>query len=205
VYEAARLAWEAGTRVVVLPTIPVGVNTGHAGIPMTLNLNPSTQQAILEDLLDSLEQSYVERLLLVNGHGGNEFKPMLRELGQQYPEMLLATCNWFQSVDKDTFFSAEGDHADEMETSLMMHARPDLVLPLEKAGPGKARKFSLQYLNESWAWMERKWPLATDDTGVGDPRQASAGKGQAYFTAVTEKLASLMQGLAGSRPDDMYA
>jgi creatinine amidohydrolase len=196
VQEAAGMAWEKGARLVVLPTIPVGVNTGQAGIRMTLNLNPGTQQSILEDLVESLENSGVSRLLVVNGHGGNDFRQMLREVGRLFPDMFLATCNWFQSVDKKEFFEHEGDHADEMETSLMLYAHHGLVLPLDRAGAGKSRKFSIGGLNEPWAWTERKWILVTKDTGIGDPRKATAEKGERYFRAVAGKLAELMTGLA---------
>ncbi|MFH0756996.1 MAG: creatininase family protein [Bacteroidota bacterium] len=204
VREAARLAWEAGAKVVVLPTIPIGVNTGQTDVEMTLNLNPSTQQAILEDLVESLDQHGVPRLLVVNGHGGNDFKQMIREVGQHCPDMLLAACNWFQSVDKHSLFENEGDHADEMETSLMLYARPELVLPLDEAGEGESKRFSVEALNEPWAWTERKWTLTTADTGIGNPKQATAEKGEKYFRAVTEKLAGLIIGLATTEAEDLY-
>lgn len=204
VRESARLAWEMGARVVVLPTIPIGVNTGQTDIEMSLNLNPGTQQSILEDLIESLEGHGVDRLLVVNGHGGNDFKQMIREIGLHYPEMFLATCNWFQSVDKTSIFEEEGDHADEMETSLMLFTHPNLVLPLEKAGKGASRRFGIEGLNEPWAWTERKWILATDDTGIGDPRKATVEKGERYFREVTVKLSKLMSGLATTSWEDLY-
>ena len=204
VRESARMAWEAGAKVVVLPTIPIGVNTGQTDVEMTLNLNPSTQQSILEDLVESLDGHGIERLLLVNGHGGNDFKQMLREVGLHYPEMLLATCNWFQSVDKSLIFEKMGDHADEMETSLMLYTHPKLVLPLKKAGPGHSKRFGIKELNESWAWTERKWVLTTDDTGIGDPRKANVEKGERYFREVTSKLSQLMIGMATLPWDELY-
>jgi len=204
VHEAARQAWERGAQVIVLPTIPVGVNTGQQDIKLTLNLNPSTQHAILEDLIESLDNHHIDKLLLVNGHGGNDFKQMLREVGRNFPSMFLATCNWFQSVDKDPLFENRGDHADEMETSLMMHVAPDLVLPLDRAGEGASRKFSVTGLNESWAWTERKWTRTTKDTGIGDPRKATLEKGEQYFMAVTHKLADLMTALAATDPSELY-
>lgn len=204
VEESARMAWEAGSKVVVLPTIPVGVNTGQTDITMTLNLNPGTQQAILEDLVESLAGHGVHKLLVVNGHGGNDFKQMIREVGQQFPEMFLASCNWFQSVDKGAIFEHEGDHADEMETSLMLYTWPDLVLPLDKAGKGEAKRFSVEGLNESWAWTERKWSRISSDTGIGNPGKATAEKGERYFREVTEKLAKLMSGIADTAPEDLY-
>jgi creatinine amidohydrolase len=204
VYESARMAWERGAGVVVLPTIPVGVNTGQHDIKLTLNLNPSTQHAILEDLVESLDNHHIDKLLIVNGHGGNDFRQMIREVGRSFPSVFIATCNWFQSVDKETLFENSGDHADEMETSLMMFTTPELVMPLERAGDGASRKFSVGELNEPWAWTERKWSKTTRDTGIGDPRKASREKGEKYFRAVTQKMADLMTGLATTPVSKLY-
>lgn len=146
VQEAASLAWQREARVIVLPTIPVGVNTGQHDIKLTLNFNPSTQQSILEDLIEGLDNHGIFKLLIVNGHGGNDFKQIVREVGSLYPDMLISTCNWFQSIDKETIFENQGDHADEMETSLMMYAWPQLVLPLSQAGSGEAKTFSVEAL-----------------------------------------------------------
>lgn len=203
-HEAARLAWEQKARVIVLPTIPVGVNTGQQDIKLTLNFNPSTQHSILEDLVESLDNHGIFKLLIVNSHGGNDFKQMIREVGRHFPHMILSTCNWFQSVDKGPIFDHGGDHADEMETSLMLYAYPEFVLPLEKAGDGKAKRFRVNALNESWAWTERKWTKTTRDTGIGDPRKATREKGATYFKEVTEKLARLMVELAQVDPENMY-
>ncbi len=204
VNEAARLAWEKDAKVIVLPTIPIGVNTGQHDIMLTLNLNPSTQHSILEDIAESLDGHGIDKLLIVNGHGGNDFKQMIREVGRQFPDMFISTCNWFQSVDKKVIFENQGDHADEMETSLMLYAWPELVLPLNKAGDGKAKKFSVKELNESWAWTERKWSNTTEDTGIGDPGKATKEKGERYFREVTLKLSELMTGLSHVDIDELY-
>jgi creatinine amidohydrolase len=203
--EAGKVAWGKGAKVVVLPTIPFGVNTGQHDITLDINLNPSTQAMILNDIIEVLDRQGIKKLLIVNSHGGNDFKTMLRELGLEYPDMFLATCNWFQALDKKEFFEEEGDHADEMETSLMLHLVPELVLPLEEAGDGKDKKHRVKGLNEGWAWAERQWSAVTADTGVGDPRKATALKGEKYFAAVTEKLAQLICDIAKMDQNDMYA
>ncbi|MCF6238461.1 MAG: creatininase family protein [Candidatus Marinimicrobia bacterium] len=189
--EAARLAYEQGAKVMVLPTIPFGVNTGQTEITLDINLNPSTLMAIVGDVLDTLDRQGIRKFLIFNSHGGNDFKPILRELGLQYPAMFLAFTNWYSILDKRQYFSHDGDHADEMETALLLHLRPDLVRPLVEAGPGKENKIKITGIREGWAWTERKWDLATADTGIGDPRQATAEKGEAYFRKVTSKLADL--------------
>ena len=211
VYEADGLLRQAGEKAyakdanfVVLPTIPFGVNTGQSDIYLDMNLNPSTQFAILKDLITVLDRQGLKKLLVFNSHGGNDFKTMLRELGLLFPEMMLVTCSWFQMLDKRLYFEKEGDHADEMETSIMMHLRPDLVLPLAEAGDGAERKHKVKAIRERWAWAERKWSAVSADTGIGDPSQSTAEKGQRYMDDVTDKIAELICDLCELDQFNMY-
>jgi creatinine amidohydrolase len=202
--EAARLAWEAGTKVTVLPCIPFGVNTGQADIKLDINLNPSTQLLILRDIVEVLNRQGIHKLLVVNGHGGNDFKPMLRELGLRFPDMFLLTCNWFMAADRKAYFDQPGDHADEVETSVMQYLRPDLVLPLSEAGEGCEHKSRLTGIRQGWAWSERLWSQVSDDTGIGNPAAATPAKGQAFFEATARNIAQLLQELAAVDPKDRY-
>lgn len=202
--ESARIAWERGAKVIVLPSIPIGVNTGQQDIKLDLNLNPSTQAAILTDIITTLDRQGIKRLLILNSHGGNNFKQILREIGLQFSEMMLGTCDWFRSVDKKMYFEESGDHADEMETSLMLYLKPHLVLPLDIAGEGREKRINLKGVQDGWAWMERQWTQATSDTGIGNPKKASAEKGEAYFKVVTQKVGDLMYEMATVEPDQLY-
>ena len=148
--EAASRAWSAGARVVVLPAVPFGVNTGQRDIPLCLNMNPSTQAALLSDLVQSVEAAGIRRLVVLNGHGGNDFRPMIREL-QPTTTVFLCTVNWYACIDAASWFDAPGDHAGELETSVMQHLAPELVRPLDEAGPGAARAFRVRGLREGWA------------------------------------------------------
>jgi creatinine amidohydrolase len=87
----------------------------------------------------------------------------------------------------------------------MMHLTPDLVRPLTEAGDGAAKKFRIGAIREGWAWAERKWMQVTKDTGVGDPRKASAEKGQRYFKAVTEKVANFFVEVATTDNNNLYS
>jgi len=203
--EAGKKAWEEGANVIILPAIPFGVNTGQTDIKLDINMHPSTQAAVLNDVIEVLNRQEIYKLLILNSHGGNNFKPMIRELGVKYPKMFISFCNWFQAIDKSNFFDyPDGDHADEMETSLIMYLRPELVRPLDEAGPGSAKEYRIKALREKWAWAERQWSQVTEDTGVGDPRQATAEKGKAYFEAVTGKVSRLFIELAKADVDDLY-
>lgn len=202
--ESARRAWERGARVVVLPTVPFGVNTGQLDIPLCLNLNPSTQAAVLRDLAHSLAGQGVGRLVVLNGHGGNDFRQMIREL-QPAVSIFVCTVSWYAALDPGPFFDDPGDHAGEMETSLLLHVAPDLVRPLSEAGDGAARQFTVAALRDRWAWAPRRWRQVSDDTGVGNPAAATAEKGARYLDAVTERLAGFLVELAAADPDALYA
>ncbi len=201
--EAARLAWEAGARCLVLPAVPFGANAQQVDIPHTLNLNPSTQAFLLSDLVESLEAQGLHKLLILNGHGGNDFKPMIREI-QAKTEVFLCLVDWFRILDNTRYFGDPGDHAGEMETGLMLHLAPDLVLPLEEAGPGAARRFRMGALREGWAWAPRNWILVTTDTGVGDPSGATREAGGTFFEALAGKVAGFLEELAGADLEDLY-
>lgn len=201
--ESARKAWDRGARVVVLPIVPFGVNAQQMDIPLTVNMHPSTQAAVLADVVESLEAHRVSKLLVLNGHGGNDFRQMIRELQAQTP-LFLCTTSWYAIPGLKGRFQDPGDHAGEMETSLMMHLRPDLVSPLDEAGPGRARDWRITAFREKWAWAPRQWTRVTEDTGVGDPSPATPGKGAAFFDALTSKLADFLVELSGADPTDLY-
>lgn len=202
--ESARIAWEKGGKVIVLPTIPFGVNTGQTDIFLDINLNPTTQLAILKDVCTVLNRQGIHKLMILNSHGGNNFKPLVRELGLHFPEMLVCFTNWFQAMDKSQYFDHEGDHADEMETSLILHLKPELVLPREEWGSGTAKKHRIKAFREGWAWTERKWSAVSEDTGIGDPRQASAEKGRRFLEDVTQKMGELMYEIAITEEGEWY-
>ena len=201
--ESARLAWEAGARVVVLPAVPFGVNTGQLDIPLCLNMNPSTQASLLADLASALEGQGIRKLVIFNGHGGNDFRQMIREL-QPRTGVFLAALNWYKVVDPAPYFTDLGDHAGELETSVMLHLTPELVLPLEEAGDGRERRPRIAALREGWAWAPRRWTEISGDTGVGNPHAATSDKGARFADAVTRRVASFLVELAAADTTDLY-
>ena len=200
---AAARAWQQGAKVVVLPVVPFGVNTGQLDIPLCVNLNPSTQAQVLRDVAAALAGQGVPKLAILNGHGGNDFRQMIRELQPQV-SVFLCTINWVQVVDPKAYFSDLGDHAGELETSVMLHLAPQLVRPLSEAGAGKARRFKIAAFREGWAWAPRRWRQVTDDTGVGNPSAATAEKGRRYVEAVTAKIGDFLVDLARADRESMY-
>lgn len=202
--DAARNAFEKGGKVMVLPAIPFGVNTGQLDIKLNINMNPGTQMAILNDIADVLNRHGILKFMILNGHGGNDFKQMIRELGFRFPNLFICVCNWYQCFENSMYFENGGDHANEMETSMMQFVAPELVLPLSEAGKGESKKFRIKALSEKWAWAERKWTKISKDTGIGDPSKATPEKGEKCYSEVISKISELMLDLSKADINDMY-
>jgi len=202
--EAGRIAHEKGAKIMILPTIPFGVNTGQSDIYFDMNLNPSTQFAILKDVLTVLDRQGIKKFMILNSHGGNNWKAIVRELGLLFPEMFLGVAEWVSSVNRHDYFDEPGDHADEMETSLILHLAPHLVLPKEDWGSGKEKKNKIKAFTEGWAWTERPCSQISEDTGVGNPQAASADKGARFFQAICAKLGQLFYDVAKADTSKLY-
>lgn len=193
---AAEIAHEAGARVIVLPTIAFGNNEQQLDQAATISLRTATAAAILADVARSLAIQGIDRLVVLNAHGGNEFKPLIRDV-QKQSGMLITLINFFQLRPEllKEIFARPGDHADEMETSLLLHLRPQWV-DLAQAGPGTRVPFVIEGLTQSGVWTPRPWSATHPDTGAGDPSQATADKGKRYFEAITAEIARVLVALS---------
>jgi len=202
--EATARANAEGAHAIVLPCIPLGVNTGQTDIKLTINLQPSTQFRILYDVVENLDRHGIYKLVIMNGHGGNDFKQQVRELNHHFPNMFICISQWFKLPGKENFFTEPGNHADESETSLMLFLKPELVLPLEEAGKGNSKKFRVDALNQEWAWAERKWTEVTADTGIGNPKLATREKGKIFFEYLIKNYTDFLLELSRLNLNEVY-
>lgn len=110
--------------VVRLPCLPFGHSPHHLFAAAVL-LSAATLQAVLADVLDSLARSGFRRMLIVNGHGGND--EIMRLAVKQYAlhtDVALAACSYWSLGE-----AVSPGHAGEFETALMLAAHPHLVGP----------------------------------------------------------------------------
>ncbi len=201
--EAAQKALELyNIRCMVMPPVPFGSqNPGQWELDFCVHYRYETQKAILSDMVASLYRQGYRKMIVINGHGGNAFKNMVRDLAVDYPDFMLAISNWYDFIPEAGYFDMPGDHADEKETSVMMHYRPDLV-DVADAEDGRSKVFASKMIGEKVAWLPRKWNKASRDTGVGDPRKSTAQKGAAYVKAVTDKYALLFKEMVEGAADE---
>lgn len=176
-------------------TIPVGVSDHHLAFGATLSLKPETLKLIVRDYVNSLVQDDFRRVIFLPSHGGN-FAPVaqaIEDARKAHPGIgitgytdLLAFVGFLGRASAEFGISEEesGGHAGENETSFMMALEPELVARDRLApgylGPTGEREIRIV--------LEKGMPALTQSGVMGDPRKASAEKGEAYL----EKLADFL-------------
>jgi creatinine amidohydrolase len=204
--QACERAYRSGARVLLLPTIPYGVNTNYLQVAGALacSVTPTTLLHVLTDLVESLERQGIRKMVLLNGHGGNELKPLVRELHHR-TRVFLCVCDWYRMATDQYrhIFAEPGEHADEVETSLGLAFFPELVHP-ELADNGAARPTRFEAINRGWVHITRPWHLVTTNTGLGNPAAASADKGRHLMELLVERLASFLVELAAAPMDESF-
>lgn len=189
---SAELAFNRGANVVVLPTIPFGNDEQQLDQVCTISFTTATAFAVLRDVVRSLVRQGIDRLVVLNGHGGNQFQPLVRDLQGEF-EILIVVVNFYELCPElvAEVFDDPGDHAGELETSLLLYLCPELV-ELAHAGPGERNPFSIESLAQPGVWTPRPWSHTHPDTGSGNPQKATAEKGERYFTGITAAISQLL-------------
>jgi len=189
---AKRLATKVNN-VIVLPAIPYGVSLHHDQFQMTMSINPETLVGIISDLLSSLIQNKIRRVLIINGHDGNigPIEVAARSIKNKHPEMTIACLeSWWILVGqlkKDLFEVWSGlGHGGEAETSAILAVRPDLV-NMESAPKEVIPKLP-ENIRIFWKFDE------LTSTGVtGAPQKASIEKGNEILQMLEDLLLSFIK------------
>ncbi|MBM4045013.1 MAG: creatininase family protein [Planctomycetes bacterium] len=197
-------AHKLGAKVILLPTIPYGCDSNLMRFPLTIDMPQSTLNTIVKDVLRSVEAHGLRKFVILNGHGGNDFNPLLRELHGQSTAFVCLVDWWKVALDKDReIFTGGGEHANQMETSVCMAIRGDLVR-LEDADDGAVNPTRFEAINRGWVYITRPWHLLTKNSTHGDPRGASAAKGEEYIRVVVERVSRFLKELSDAKMDERF-
>lgn len=182
---AGVLARVAASRVAgafVAPTLPYGSSGEHQDFPGTLSIGAEATELVLVELGRSAGET-LDRLLFVNGHGGNSvpLAGAVRRLRDEGRSVGAWSPRW------------EGDaHAGRVETSLMLALSPRQVHP-ERATVGNAKP-----LAELIERLRDDGVRAVSPNGVlGDPAGASAAEGDRLLAAAVDDLCAALESLDG--------
>jgi len=128
-------AWEISRRVgektgaLVLPVMPYGVSGHHKEFPGVMTLEPATLQRVVYDILRSLSRNGIERVVFMNGHGGNlgALTGAIKEAREDFG-MICAICQWWDILkNKSILGHPAEEHAGYAETAFMLASRPGAV------------------------------------------------------------------------------
>jgi creatinine amidohydrolase len=194
---ARRAAERLGDRALFAPLLWLGNSDHHLDFPGTLSAPPRAYLDLLGGLLENFVQYGFRRLVLLNGHGGNDVpaRQVVFELRQRHRQrndlLLLAATYWGlgsepAKLNSDLKQSHMG-HACEWETSMMLRLAPQLVGDYKSVAAVATGNF-FDPASRGWTTKDRSSP-----GHLGDPRHASADKGEMLFATFTADVVKLLE------------
>lgn len=203
--EMSRLAVERiPDEAVLMPPVYYSFNEHHMDFPGTIAVPGETVVRYVTAVGTSLARHGFRKILIVNGHGSNV--PFLdiaaRNITNETPA-IAAMASWWSLIPTDLLtrlreseYPGGMAHGCELETSVLLHLRPDLV-QMDKAQKDinfQPTEFFYWDLQRPSPIFFQEWFSRYSKTGtVGDPTKATAAKGEAFVNAVVERLAALIQ------------
>ena len=197
-------AWEQCESVLCLPTLPFGVDCNQLAFPMAIHVSQATLDAMVREIIVSLRHHGIRKIVILNGHGGNDFTPLIRQI-QCDMDVHVFLCNWW-TVGHDRYdeiFTKPDDHAGQMETSVAMALHPDLV-EAEVAGDGKTRPFRFEAIQKGWVSTSRDFAKLNDHCAAGEPGGATGEMGNRYLELACERISNFLIELANAKIDDAF-
>lgn len=202
--EATRKANALGGKCVCLPPLQFGYDGNMKGFPLAINLQPTTIIRIVHDIGMSLSESGIKYLFMLNGHGGNELKTILRELKRDV-DLFICGANWWDSVPDvlARVCPAGGDHANDFETAACLHIVPQLV-KMEKADAGTMNEPTIADFKDGWIKFSRPWKTFAPSSGAGDPRGTNVEAGKELLEAASDRVGGFLSRLSVAKRTDGF-
>jgi creatinine amidohydrolase len=208
---ARRLDEKCNGRLLILPCQWLGLSTHHMNFPGTLSALVDTYLALAGDILGSIAQAGFKKILVLNSHGGNvsALDLVLTKCKLLYPDARIVLVTYWNAAApllRTMRESAEGGmgHAGELETSLLLAVKPKVVRAGRMQPDGKwptSTFLAKDMLVGGSASVSRTFAEISNLGAVGDPRTASAEKGERFFAAVVTSLAELVNDLESGKID----
>ena len=197
-----RLDARIGERVVCLPTQWLGYSLHHMRFGGSLTATSQTHVNMIVETVDGLLEAGFERVLVLNGHGGNraDLRVAQQDLKKMHPKAQVWGASWWEvaapqlDAIKEAGPTGSG-HAGEMETSLMLTLRPDLVLTDRLHADGFRPESQYQDRVTRFLRIDEE----SERGNVGDPTVASAEKGERMLSAIVDSLIEVVDDILADR------
>ena len=183
---------ETGLDVPIAPTIPVGIAAEHHAFDGTLWVSPDTFRAYVRETVASLAHHGFDRVVIINGHGGNT--DALGELTgeiSRHDDSYAVAFTWFESVDSEVPMG----HGGPRETAVIRQIRPELIreAEIEAASNGASDHWGEWVAGVNLAHDSAEF---TENGVVGDPADGSAELGAALVDQAADALCELLGAVA---------
>jgi len=199
-----------GARALLYPTLPVSNNVNFQAFPFACRVSVRTLMLTLLDIIESLEQDGIRKIILLNGHGGNvdTIRATIREhIGRHRPGQGAFVCMIHSyellPADKRHVIEHPSDHGGEAETSRMMYLQPDLVRT-QHLGNFPMQQPDCKALADGLAFYVRPWHGYVPVSAGGETRASSAAKGQIMVEEEARRLAQFIAALSTAPMHDLF-
>lgn len=190
---AAELLEEAGVRALVLPPVPFGLTHFTEGFEGRITLRPGTLWALLEDVVESLQEQGVRRVVFSNAHLEPAHVEILRGVAADYAELGERTAQvvypdntrrrWAATLGEE--FQSGDCHAGRYESSIVLAADPEAVREAERA---RLEPVEIGLIGKMKSGVKTFRQAGAEAAYCGDPAAASAEEG----ADLTERLATMI-------------
>lgn len=190
----ARVMAARGQKVLVLPMFWPGVSEHHMSFGGTITLGFATYRAVIEDICRSVLRHGFRRIVLLNGHGGNEngLRVITDELTPKLGVPIVEFTYWYAAAEAiaGILETQKGLlHACEAETAMMMAVRPELVAE-DRIGMAKVNYTGdVEGVVGGGVYRWRAIGARSSSGVIGNPDAASPAKGARLFDAISATLA----------------
>jgi creatinine amidohydrolase len=188
-------------RVLFAPLLWLGNSDHHLDFPGTLSAPPRAYLDVLGGLAENFIRHGFRRLVFINGHGGNDVPGRqavfeVRQRHRQRQDLLLLFATYWQLGAKPwgtdpSLRQHQMGHACEWETSMILRIAPKLVSPLNQLEPVP---FGDSFGTATRGWITKERSVHGH---IGDPRAATAEKGEALLRVFTDTVVSLLERVIG--------
>jgi creatinine amidohydrolase len=201
-YEVARRLTERfHPQAILCPPLPLGYSEHHLGFAGTLSLRPSTLAAVVHDVLQSLLHHGIRKVLIINGHGGNN--PTLQSVAAEFKnqhtcEVAIAGITpMIADLVKEHADSLNIGHACEVEVSQAMILAPDMVR-LDRLEAGRMKQPWLTFASYEYATritMPYRFDEVTENGALGDATKWSEEFGAAMIDTALDRISVFLREL----------
>jgi creatinine amidohydrolase len=198
-----------GDEVLFLPLVWAGASEHHLKLPGTVSIRNETYIHLLEDILESLVGHGFRRILVFNSHGGNGSPASIATFQVQLAhrelrDLWLVLASWFslagpQIAQIESLQQKHVSHACELETSVILRLRPDLVKMQDAHGaniPFDSAFWSADSSENSRISVARSFELTSRTGALGHPENATAEKGEEILQIAVRETVALIREMA---------